>query len=263
MSEPASKSVGELVGESVGELMTRSRRLSRRLTDKRGLRWVVPNQPDRLRRDILPKWRGRLHQASLVVTIPAGILLIRSASTTRGAIAAGIYVATLIGLFTSSSLYNRMLGTERLREWMRWLDHAMIYVLIAGSYTPTCLVTLPRNIGIPMLIVVWGGAIIGVLTKFLLRQKFRVPGTVLYFITGGAVLVAIPQMFGALAPLQLALYGAGLVLYVVGGIHLYLRRPDPNPAVFGYHEVWHIYVVLACICHFAANWWSVAQPPLM
>jgi hemolysin III len=236
---------------------------AKRLTEKRGFRWVIPNQPDRLRRDVFPQWRGRLHQSALVITIPAGVMLVRSASTTRGAIAAAIYVATLVGLFTSSSLYNRMLGTERLREWMRWLDHAMIYILIAGSYTPTCLVTLPRRIGIPMLILVWGGAIIGALTKFVLRQKFRIPGTVLYFITGGAVLVAVPQMTAALPALPLGLYAAGLVLYVVGGLHLYLRRPDPNPALFGYHEVWHIYVVLACLCHFAANWWSVAEPRLM
>ncbi len=201
-----------------------------------------------------PLLRGRSHQIALPVACLGVVALVVSAPTTLAKAAAAIYGATLIGLFTSSSLYNRMVGTDRFRQWMRWFDHSMIYLLIAGSYTPTCLVTLPRRIGIPLLAAVWVSAITGVLLKVVWRNQARVLGGVLYIAIGWAAVAAAPSLFRQLVPAASALFIIGGVLYSSGGITLYLRRPNPNPAVFGYHEVWHLYVIAAAACHFAGNW---------
>jgi hemolysin III len=219
--------------------------------------WVQPVGHDRKHREVLPRWRGRSHQIALVASIPAGIMLIRHAESTTAKLACAVYALSLIGLFTSSSVYNRLLGTDHLRPWMQWVDHAMIYGLIAGSYTPTCLVTLPRNVGITLLVVVWGASIVGAFTKFVLKHRFRTAGGVLYSLAGCAVLAAMPQLVRNATPTAVVLYIVGGLFYGFGGLSLYLRRPDPAPHLFGYHEVWHLYVVAGAAAHFVANWLSV------
>jgi hemolysin III len=222
------------------------------------LKWFTPVGLDRQERDTLPHWRGRSHQIALAVSIPAGVLLVRHAHSATGKIACAIYVATVIGLFATSAMYNRLLGTQRLRLWMKWVDHAMIYALIAGSYTPTCLVTLPRSIGVPLLITVWSAALIGILTKFVLKHRFRIGGGILYSVIGCSVLVALPQLFANAPAWASILYFGGGLAYGYGGILLYRRRPDPRPDLFGYHEVWHLFVVAGAGAHFVANWLSVS-----
>ncbi len=201
-----------------------------------------------------PTHRGRSHQVALPVAMIGTIAMVVSAQTTAGKVGAAIYGVSLAGLFTSSSLYNRALGTHRFRPWMRWFDHAMIYLLIAGSYTPTCLVSLPRRIGIPLLIIVWTGAIAGVLVKTFWRARARVFGAVLYLAIGWAAIAALPSLFSSLTRTATSLFIVGGILYTVGALTLYLRRPNPRPEVFGYHEVWHLYVVAAAACHFGGNW---------
>jgi hemolysin III len=220
---------------------------------------LTPVGSERSERAELPRWRGRTHQAALVLSIPAGAALIASADTVLARAAAAVYVLTLIGLFTSSSIYNRMIGTPRFRTWMRWTDHAMIYALIAGSYVPTCLLTLPRRVGIPLLVLVWSAAVIGMITKFILRQRFRIVGGVLYPSIGGAALLASPHLLRSDLLGITTLFAVGCVAYGVGGLSLYLRRPDPNPALFGYHEVWHLYVIAGATLHFVANWLTIGR----
>jgi hemolysin III len=220
--------------------------------------WVQPIGADRQQRSVLPRWRGRSHQLALLVSIPAGVLLIRHAQAGTAKLASAIYVASLVGLFLSSSVYNRFLGTDRLRPWMQWVDHAMIYGLIAGSYTPTCLVTLPRPVGIILLVVVWTASLVGAFSKFVLKHRFRVAGGVLYSLVGCAVLAAMPQLIRSATPTVVVLYVIGGIFYGLGGLSLYRRRPDPSPNLFGYHEVWHLYVVAGAAAHFAANWLSVS-----
>jgi hemolysin III len=219
--------------------------------------WVQPNGDDRHQRNVLPKWRGRSHQLALLVSIPAGFLLIRHAQTTTAKVASVVYVLSLAGLFASSSIYNRFLGTDRLRPWMQWVDHAMIYGLIAGSYTITCLVTLPKRVGLILLATVWGACVLGACTKFILKHRFRTAGAILYGLVGCAVLAAMPQLVRNARPLVVVLFVIGGLFYGFGGLSLYRRRPDPSPHVFGYHEVWHLYVIAGASSHFVANWLSV------
>lgn len=201
-----------------------------------------------------PRYRGRLHQIALIASIPAGVLLVLAAAHSVDArIAAAIYACSLTGLFATSSLYNRLLGTVRLRPWMRWLDHSMIYVLIAGSYTPVCWVALPRRWSIPLLAVVWTAALGGVLLKVTKLRRFRRLGGALYVTMGWVSVLVLPKLFESLQLWAAGLLITGGALYTVGAVTLWLRKPNPSPH-FGYHEVWHSFVVVAGACHFAMTW---------
>jgi hemolysin III len=215
---------------------------------------ATPVGMERAEAGLYPRFRGRSHQIALPIAAIGVVALIMKAPTNVGRIAAAIYGVSLVGLFTSSSLYNRMIGTERFRPWMRWFDHSMIYMLIAGSYTPTCLVTLPRRLGVPMLASVWGVAIVGTLVKWLWKSRARIVGGILYIAVGWAAIAAAPSLIRQLVPMATALFIVGGLLYTSGGITLYLRRPNPRPTLFGYHEVWHLYVIAAAGCHFVGNW---------
>jgi hemolysin III len=222
-------------------------------------RQIATPSVDRSHASDLPRWRGRSHQIALPIAVTGSIGLIISAPTLLGKVAAAVYGISLAGLFASSSLYNRFLGTHRIRPWMRWFDHSMIYALIAGSYTPTCLITLPRKLGIPLLLVVWGGALLGIMTKLVWRSKARVFGAVLYLAIGWVAVAALPSLFSRLETAASVLFVVGGLLYSIGAISLYLRRPNPHPELFGYHEVWHLYVVAAAGCHFVGNWLALTQ----
>ena len=202
----------------------------------------------------LPLLRGRLHQAAFVLAVPAGLALVLTVNGISARIAALVYSVTLAGLFASSALYNRRLGTPLLRPWMKWADHAMSYLLIAGSYTPMCVVSLPRRWGIPLLAVIWTAALAGAGLKFVWRYRFRVAGGVLYVALGWAAFAALPQLVEHLSGTSISLLLGGGALYMAGAIVLARRRPDPSPTWFGYHEVWHAFVVLAGGCHYAAIW---------
>jgi hemolysin III len=206
-----------------------------------------------------PRHRGRLHQLAFFVSIPVGVAFIMYAPKTASArIASIIYALSVAGLYFTSGLYNRFLGTTRLRSWMRWLDHAMIYVLIAGSYTPVSWIALPRAWSIPLLAVIWSGAGIGIVIKMTSLRRFRRVGGSLYFALGWAALVAIPQLLRHLTLTASIFMILGGALYMTGSIVLRVQRPNPSDD-FGYHEVWHVFVVLAGVCHFAMNWITVAN----
>jgi hemolysin III len=205
-----------------------------------------------------PRYRGRLHQLALVASVPAGVLLVLAAHSPGARIAAAIYACSLTGLFATSSLYNRLLGTIRLRPWMRWLDHSMIYILIAGSYTPVCWVALPRDWSIPLLSVVWTAALGGVLLKVTRLRRMRRVGGALYVTMGWVSLIVLPKLIESLHPAAALLLLAGGALYMIGAVTLWLRKPNPSPH-FGYHEVWHAFVVVAGACHFAMTWMALSS----
>jgi hemolysin III len=211
-------------------------------------------RPERSVESGLPKLRGRLHQVAFLAAIPAGVLLVLSAHGTSARVAAIVYSLTVAGLFASSSLYNRALGTSRLRPWMQWIDHAMIYLLIAGTYTPVCVVNLPRRWGVPLLSVIWVAALVGVTLKLCWRARFRRIGGALYVVMGWAAVLALPQLFSHLPRTSLILVVLGGALYSVGAVVLAVRRPNPVPVWFGYHEVWHTFVVAAAMSQYAAIW---------
>jgi hemolysin III len=199
-----------------------------------------------------PRWRGRLHTWAFLAAIPGGIFLLFQADGPLPIIATAVYVVSVLALFGTSASYHTLAQSPRAREIMQRLDHSMIFVLIAGTYTPLTLVALPRAWGIPVLCVVWAGAIVGMVLKLAAFERSGRLGYVLYPVLGWSAVVAMPVMVSHLSPTQLGLVIAGGLLYTIGIPVLVRKRPDPWPATFGYHEVWHSFTVLAGACHFAA-----------
>ena len=143
---------------------------------------------------------------------------------------------------------------------MRWIDHAMIYVLIAGSYTPACLLIAPKPWGTITITVIWLAALAGIVVKLSPLRRMRRLGGAWYVLMGWAAILILPVLVPRMTPAMLALLGVGGVLYSAGALVLYQRRPNPHVELFGYHEVWHAFVVVASLCHFAMHWIMVTTP---
>lgn len=198
-----------------------------------------------------PRWRGRIHQVAFFVSIPAGLALVAFAEGWAARVAASVYALSLIAVFGSSAAYHRGNWTPVALRRMKRLDHSMIFVLIAGSYTPVALLVLQGPWTVVILSIVWAGAVAGITLKLVRIDGFSVLTATLYMVMGWLALVAIPQLVNAMPAPALVLTVVGGLLYTAGAIVFALRRPDPAPAVFGYHEVWHAFMVAAAACHFA------------
>lgn len=202
--------------------------------------------------DERPSWRGRMHLWAGIVAVPAGVVLVLLAERTAARVAAGVYALTLVLVFGTSAAHHRCVGSERTRRILQRLDHSMIYLLIAGSYVPVCIVALPPGWGISLLAVVGGLAVVGMAIKLGGFRRVQWVGYALYPVMGWALVIALPVLFDSLTTLQLALIVAGGVAYTVGMPVLLVKRPNPWPDTFGYHEVWHTFTVVAAALHFAA-----------
>jgi hemolysin III len=210
--------------------------------------------------DVRPRLRGWLHTWAALVSVAAGACLISVAAVTRGrlaALATSVYALTVVLLFCTSACYHRLQWSPRRFALMKRLDHSMIFVFIAGSYTPFALLALPGPVGRTLLAVVWTGALAGVALKMAWPAAPRSVGVPLYLGLGWvAVAVLKPLLHGAgLAALVLVLVGG--LLYSYGAVVYALRRPDPLPHLFGYHEVFHACTVVAASCHYVAIWFAV------
>ncbi len=201
-----------------------------------------------------PRLRGRLHQAAFVVVVPAGIALVAAASAPVGRTGAAIFALSLAAVYGVSALFHRRAWSPAASRRMEQLDHAMIYVLIAGTYTPVCLAVLGGTWRVSVLAAAWTGAGLGVAWSLLGLDRLRGVGVGLYLALGWLIVVALPQIIPRLRGEQLGLLAAGGLLYTVGAIVFALRRPDPFPLVFGYHEVWHVFTIAAGLCHFLLIW---------
>jgi hemolysin III len=193
-----------------------------------------------------------MHAMTFFACIPAGIMLIFVADGAASRTAASIYFGSLLAVFGTSAAYHRLAHTPRARMIMQRLDHSMIFLLIAGTYVPICLVALPARWGIPILCVVGGLAAIGMVMKLSGKRRLHVYASSLYLIIGWAAVVAAPALVDHLTAIQLGLVVAGGLAYTVGFPILMLRRPDPWPLTFGYHEIWHTFTIIAAVLHFAA-----------
>jgi hemolysin III len=198
-----------------------------------------------------PRFRGRLHQIAFFLAIPAGIVLVAIARGATARTSAIIYAVSLAGLYASSASYHRIRWSPRALKRMQRLDHSMIYVLIAGTYTPFALLVLQGPLRIVMLVLVWVGALAGVVMKIVRIDRTQVFSAALYVVLGWLAVVAGPQMLRNMSGVALGLLIGGGILYTSGAIVLARRRPDPVPATFGYHEIWHSMVVGASACHYA------------
>jgi hemolysin III len=164
--------------------------------------------------------------------------------------AGAVYVASMLILFGTSATYHRGRWTERWRSRMQRLDHAMIFVLIAGSFTPLTLLSLGAAWGVVFLVVAWTFAAIGIGLSLLRFDLIDRHEGLFYVGFGWLLVLALPGALSALSALELVCLFAGGVLYTIGAIGFSMERPDPRPAVFGYHEVWHVMTVAAAGCHY-------------
>jgi hemolysin III len=203
-----------------------------------------------------PRLRGRLHQLAFLASIPAGVALVLAAGTGRARLATLVYVVSLAAMFGTSAALHRRPWSPKARLRMDRLDRAMIYVLIAASYTPVILLVLDPGRRLGYLALVWTVAAAGIVLV-LLRTDSPVVGLVrmiLYLGLGWASVLLVPQLAASLGLGKVALALVGGVFYTAGVVVLVRRRPDPDPRVFGYHEVWHACTVAAGACHFAFIW---------
>jgi hemolysin III len=199
-----------------------------------------------------PRLRGVLHQLAFVVSILAGALLVSTARGATATLVAGVYAVSVAGLFGASALYHRIAWHGAARRRMQRLDHAMIFILIAGTYTPVLALRVPEPYDVVGLCAVWGLALTGLVAHMCwLNAPERLIGGI-YLGLGWLGVPAFPLVIHRIAPAGLALIVAGGVLYTLGALGFHRRWPDPAPDFFGFHEVFHAFVCAAVACHYLA-----------
>jgi hemolysin III len=201
---------------------------------------------------VKPRLRGWLHAGALPVTLIAGFALVTLGPTLQARLASAIYAITSALLFGISATYHRGTLSPRLAEVLRRLDHANIYLIIAGTYTPFALLALDGAARIAVLAVTWGGALAGVLFRVLWMGAPRWLYTVLYLALGWTAVFVLPQLLRGAGAVAVVLVAVGGLLYSAGAIVYGLRRPDPSPRWFGYHEVFHACTLAAYLVQYIA-----------
>ena len=197
-----------------------------------------------------PRLRGVLHQYAFFVSLAAGAALVALAQG-AGRAAALIYAVALSGLLGVSALYHRVDWSPCARRWMRRLDHSMILVLIAGTYTPFALVVLSGPVARVVLAVVWVAALVGIVVNVLWVRAPKWAMASFGVALGWVLAIVAPELVTEAGVLVVVLLAVGGVLYTIGAVVYAVGRPDPVPAVFGYHEVFHVLVVVAAAVHYA------------
>lgn len=197
-----------------------------------------------------PLLRGVSHEVMFFVSLLAGAILVAVAPSERAAVTGGIYAASLATMFGVSALYHRPTWAPVARRRMRRLDHATIFLFIAGTYTPLAWLALAGHGGRMLLVAIWIAAALGVVVAIFWTAAPRWVTVSLYIAVGWMALVALPAIFTTLGGVALALIVAGGLLYTVGAVIYAAKRPDPLPRTFGYHEIFHALVIAASVCHF-------------
>jgi len=201
---------------------------------------------------VKPSLRGVTHQWAFFVSLALGAALVLTAPPGRATAAAAIYAACVAVLFGSSALYHRVnWRSAGARRWMRRLDHSAIFLLIAGSYTPFAVLVIHGTLGDVILAVVWTGAAGGILLKLAWIDAPKWVVTAIYVALGWVVLAAASDLFAELGPIAASMVALGGVLYTAGALVYAFGRPDPVPSVFGYHEVFHVLVIVAAALQYA------------
>ncbi|MFD9940615.1 hemolysin III family protein [Nonomuraea sp. NPDC059023] len=201
---------------------------------------------------VKPRLRGWLHTGALPVTLVAGFALVALGPTLQARLASAIYAVTSGLLFGISATYHRGTLGPRLAEVLRRFDHANIYLIIAGTYTPFALLALSGAARIAVVSVIWGGALMGVLFRVFWMGAPRWLYTVLYLALGWAAIFVMPQLLEGAGLAAVVLVAVGGVFYSAGAIVYGLRRPDPSPAWFGFHEVFHAFTLAAYLVQYIA-----------
>jgi hemolysin III len=199
-----------------------------------------------------PLLRGVLHQVSFFVALAVGALVVAFADGTRATVSAAIFAASVVAMLGASALYHRVTWSPTVRPWMRRVDHAGIYVLIAGTYTPVGLIVVHGVLRNIVLVVVWSGAAAAILLKFIWVRAPKWLSAATGLAVGWAGVAAMPQVVQNAGWPAFALLAAGGLAYSVGAVVYAIRRPDPAPDVFGYHELFHALTIVAVACQYVA-----------
>lgn len=208
-----------------------------------------------------PSWRGLIHAGTLPIAMVLGTILIML-SIDRGWLAitaSSIYVASSLALFGVSATYHRFGWGPRAKSLLRRLDHANIFFLIAGTYTPIALLALPWSQGIVLLSVVWSGALLGIIFRVVWVGAPRWMYVPLYVALGWAAVMYLPELLEASVAMVVMVLVGG-VLYSLGAVVYGLKKPNPLPDHFGFHEIFHTLTVLAFVCHWVAVLLTVLSP---
>jgi hemolysin III len=207
-----------------------------------------------------PRLRGVSHQWAFFCSLVTGSVLVVAAPEGRPTVASAIYAASVAALFGTSALYHRVTwSTASARRWMRRLDHSMIFLLIAGTYTPFALLVLEGTLATVILIVVWAGALGGIVLKLIWIDAPKAVVAMMYVALGWVAVAAFPDLIDGLGVTGTVLVVAGGLLYTAGAAVYAFRRPDPVPAVFGYHEIFHALVIAAAALQYAVVVFVVMQ----
>ncbi|KFF60391.1 hemolysin III [Cryobacterium sp. MLB-32] len=201
--------------------------------------------------DLKPTWRGWIHAGTFPLTVVAGIVLLCVAEGPAARWSSAVFVLSSMLLFGNSALYHRFNWKPRMRLLLKRIDHANIFLLIAGSYTPITVLALPPEKSIVLLTIVWTGAILGIGFRVFWIHAPRWLYVPLYLLLGYGALIFIVDFFNANAAMMTLILIGGLC-YTVGAVIYALKKPNPIPGVFGFHEIFHTLTVLAFFCHFAA-----------
>jgi hemolysin III len=199
-----------------------------------------------------PRFRGVSHRIAFFLTLPLAALLALEVDTATGRVAAIAFGTSVAAMFGASALYHTVTWPDARRRWLRRLDHAGIYALIAGTYTPVGLLVLNGNWRVAVLGIVWIGAATAIALKFLWVDGPKWLSAAIGVALGWVAVVVFPQILDRVGIAGSLLVLAGGLAYTAGAVVYALRRPDPSPAVFGYHEVFHALVIVAVACQYSA-----------
>jgi hemolysin III len=210
---------------------------------------------------VKPKLRGVSHEWAFFASLVFGAALIFFAKTPKATLAVAIYAVSLSALLGTSALYHRVNWKRpSVRTWMRRLDHSMIFFLIAGTYTPFALLVMHGALATAVLVFVWVGAIAGAIVEMVWIGHPKWVSATVYLVIGWVAAAAFPELWDTLGPSGALLLVGGGLLYTAGAVVYAIQRPNPNPAIFGYHEVFHAFVIAAAVVHFSViAFWALPK----
>lgn len=209
-----------------------------------------------------PTWRGWIHAGTFPIAIALGVVLIALADGLAAKLSSAVFMLTSLLLFGISALYHRFTWSDRVRLVLKRIDHANIFLLIAGTYTPISVLALPHDKAVLLLSLVWGGALLGVGFRVFWITAPRWLYVPLYLVLGWAAVMFIVDFFTANAAMMILVLVGG-VCYTIGALAYGFKRPNPVPGVFGFHEIFHGFTLLAFLCHWTAALLVAIDPPLV